>query len=364
MRKNNVDVMLATSPDNIYYTSHSRVLEPFTTACAVIYPVDEEPVLLVPKPEEGFIEDSIVKDKRFYGDFFIVRPVEVKSVARDFVTSISSILEEKKLDKNTIGFEEKYMAYMFVEGLKHELPNAKFMGASAIFEEARTIKSEEEKRKIKDAVRIWEGCLIDAYRSVQESQTELEFSKNLKTSITGKGADLVFNEMGAGKRSGFPTHPSQYKMQRGDLIHVDFGITYHGYSCDMSRNAVIGKPTQEYLNINNALEAGHEEAQRLLKPGVKLSEIFNSTVKAIRENGIPNYKRHHIGHGIGIPPHEPPGINSTNDMKLEQDMTLCVETPYYVSTLGGFNLENVVLISKDGCEVISQLSQDLFELPI
>ena len=364
MRMNNVDVLLATSPDNIYYTSHSYVLEPFTTASAVIYPVEEEPVFLVPKPEEGFIEDSIVKDKRFYGDFFIVRPIEVKSVAQDFVTSLSDILEEKKLDKSTIGFEEKYMAYAFAEGLKHELPNAKLKGASAVFEEARMIKSEEEKRKIKDAVRIWESCLIEAYKKVQESQTETEFSINLKTSIIEKGADIVFVEMGAGNRSGFPTHPSQYKMQIGDVIHVDFGITYHGYSCDMSRNAILGRETQEHIKINNALKAGHQAAQRLLKPGAKLSDLFNSTVKAVRENGIPDYSRHHIGHGIGIPPHEPPGINPANGRKLEPGMTLCIETPYYVSTLGGFNIENVVAITKDGCEVISQLSQDLFSLPM
>jgi Xaa-Pro aminopeptidase len=186
---------------------------------------------------------------------------------------------------------------------------------------------------------------------------------NLKTSIIGKGADIVFVEMGAGSRSGFPTHPSQYAMRNGDVVHVDFGITYHGYSCDMSRNAVLGKETQEHVKINDALKAGHQEAQRRMKPGLKLSEVFNSTVRAVRENGIPNYMRHHVGHGIGIPPHEPPGINPANDKRLEPGMTLCVETPYYVSTLGGFNIENVVAITKDGCEVISQLGQDLFVLP-
>jgi len=365
MEKNNLDVLLASSPDNIYYTSRFRALEPYTTTCSAIIPRDKEPVLLMPKPEEGFItNECVVKDRRFYGEFYVVRSVDVRSVAQDFVTATCTILKEMNLDNGTIGFEEKYVPYVLAEELKKGLPRAKLTAASRIFEETRMIKSQEEIERIRQAVGIAEKALHETYKEAHEGQSEIEFANNLKTHIIRSGADVVFVEMGAGIRSGFSTHPSEYKMRRGDVVHVDFGLTYHGYSSDMCRNAVLTKETEEHVKINSAQKAAHKEVQSLMKPGVKISEIFNTAVKTAREKGIVNFRRHHVGHGIGVPCHEPPGINPANDRKLEPNMTLCIETPYYVADFGGFNIENVVTVTRNGCESISKMSQDLFILPI
>jgi len=365
MEKNNVDVLLATSPDNVYYASRFRALEPHTTTCSVVLPRDGKPVLLVPKSEEGFItEECSVEDRRFYGEFYVVRSFDVKSLAHDFVAATCNILKEVNRGKGTVGFEEKHVPYALADELKKRLPKVKLACSSGIFEETRMIKSEEEIRRIRDAVRIAEDALLETYKEAREGQSELEFAQNLKTSIIRRGAEVVFAEMGAGTRSGLSTHPSEYKMRKGDVVHVDFGLSYHGYSSDMCRNAALVKETEEHVKINNALKAAHQEVLTLMKPGLKISEIFNTAVRTVREKGVANFRRHHVGHGIGIPPHEPPRINSANDRKLEAGMTLCIETPYYVSNFGGFNIENVVVVTKDGCETISRMSQDLFILPV
>jgi Xaa-Pro aminopeptidase len=366
MSAENLDALIATSPDNVYYLSKFKAQEPYKTYCPIIFPRDGEPILLLPKSEEGFIpSDCLVKDKRFYGEFYILnRPEDIKSLSKDLTSAVSHTIKEMHLDKSTLGFEEKHMPYNLVKGLKQKLPDVKFKFASGVFEEARMIKDDEEIKKITNTVKIAKTVLLEAYKSAYEGESELQLAKNLNMELIKRDAETLFIELGAGIRCGFPTFPSEYKIKRGDVVHVDFAISYNGYCSDISRNAVLLEEKEEYLKINEALKTAHEKIVDILKPGLKISEIFKAAVKIIRNKGIRNYNRHHVGHGIGVSPHEPPAIEATNERKLEPGMVLCIETPCYMFNVGGFNIENVIAIKDDGCEVISKLSQDIYILPI
>ena len=96
-----------------------------------------------------------------------------------------------------------------------------------------------------------------------------------------------------------------------------------------------------------------------MKPGVPVSRLFDLAVRVTREHGLPHYQRHHVGHGIGLEPYDPPTINATATTALEAGMVFCVETPYYEHGWGGVQVEDAVEITSSGARTLTRSSQDL-----
>jgi len=109
----------------------------------------------------------------------------------------------------------------------------------------------------------------------------------------------------------------------------------------------------------SAISKGTEVLLDALGPGVRTSEIYNRTVKAVKEAGIPHYKRRHVGHGLGIEGYDYPSLGPKDETILEPDMVICHETPYYELGFGGICIENTVRITEDGYELLTETDHDL-----
>ena len=96
-----------------------------------------------------------------------------------------------------------------------------------------------------------------------------------------------------------------------------------------------------------------------MKPGVPVSEIFDVAVRVTRERGLPHYQRHHVGHGIGLEPYDPPTLNAATQTLLQPGMVFCVETPYYEHGWGGVQVEDAVEVTAGGTRRLTRSSQDL-----
>jgi len=371
MKSKGLDALLATSPENIYYVSEFEALEPAKTWCCVII-TKENTVLLIPAPEEGFVPTtSPIKNIRLYGGFYIEGKTTSKSIdhsissVKKFIDSIYEILKENEFEKGKLGVEEDYLPYSLYKTLQKMVPKAKFEDSSIIFKESRIIKTEDEIERIRKAVKASENALLKAYSTLREGDTELEFTTKLKKYILEEGAESIFVEMGAGARSGFPTHPSQNKIRKGDIVHVDLGVKRNGYCSDMSRSAVFKEPSERQKRIYKAVLAGQQEAVEIVKPGVKLSDIFKVAQEGVRREGYPQFWRHHVGHGIGLEAHEDPKyITSMNQTVLEPGMVICIEIPYYIANFGCLSVEDIVLVTEDGHKSISTMSRELYTLPL
>ena len=116
--------------------------------------------------------------------------------------------------------------------------------------------------------------------------------------------------------------------------------------------------------MHRALQSAHARARELMRPGVKLSEIYRVATEEVRSHGFPNYSRGHFGHSIGLDSfvEEPPFISANEETQLQPGMVLCLETPYYAESLGSFQLEDMILITQDGCEVFNKSGYDLVEV--
>jgi Xaa-Pro dipeptidase len=147
----------------------------------------------------------------------------------------------------------------------------------------------------------------------------------------------------------------------GDLVKVDVGCVVSGYSSDGARTLVLGTPSAEAVAIYDALHSAFDAGFALLKPGTRLADIYQATAETMWQLGYETYGRGHFGHGVGssIWSEEWPFISITSDVVLEPGMVMAFETPWYVHGLGGFIIEDQVLITDTGCEVMAPLPRDL-----
>jgi Xaa-Pro aminopeptidase len=127
----------------------------------------------------------------------------------------------------------------------------------------------------------------------------------------------------------------------------------------MARTASVGKPNKETVKYSNATIAGINNCKEIMKPGVRVCDVFNSAIDVIRNNGLPNFDRHHIGHGIGLACYDYPLISPSNTQVLEENMVINIETPYYLIGYGASHFEDTLLITSNGCECLQSMKLDL-----
>jgi Xaa-Pro aminopeptidase len=150
----------------------------------------------------------------------------------------------------------------------------------------------------------------------------------------------------------------------GDLIKIDVGCVVSGYSSDGGRTVVLGTPHPEAVRIYDALHRAFDTGFAMLKPGAPLADIYRATASTMWDQGFETYGRGHFGHGVGasIWSEEWPFIAASSDAVLEPGMVMAFETPWYIDGLGGFIIEDQVLITDIGCEVMAPLPRDLIRI--
>ena len=150
----------------------------------------------------------------------------------------------------------------------------------------------------------------------------------------------------------------------GDILKFDVGVLVAGYSSDMARTMSLGPPSRAARELHAALIAGLSEGLARLRPGVRLGDIHSAMLTTIRAKGVPGYTRGHFGHSLGndVFSEQWPFIAADSQVVAEPGMVLAVEAPFYVDGLGGFIIEDQVLVTADGLEIMSRLDRELRDL--
>ena len=153
-------------------------------------------------------------------------------------------------------------------------------------------------------------------------------------------------------------------VQGGDLIKIDVGSVVSGYSSDGGRTAVLGTAHPDAVRIYDALHRAFDIGFAMLKPGAALADIYRTTATCMWDQGFETYGRGHFGHGVGssIWSEEWPFISAQSDAVLEPGMVMAFETPWYLDGLGGFIIEDQVLITESGCEIMAPLPRELLRI--
>lgn len=250
-----------------------------------------------------------------------------------------------------------------LEELKNMVSARSFDARPAILHARRT-KLPEEIEKIARAAAITEHGLHKAFAQARAGVTELELSTTIASEMRAGGGVPRFVVVTCGERSALAdAYAMPAKLTSGDLVRFDIGCTVDGYWADMARSAVVGEATREQQERYDALLAGEEAERAQARAGVSAGDLFKVAVDRVREGALPNYKRSHCGHGIGIDVHEFPTLSAASQgVVLEDGMVLCVETPYYQIGWGGMMVEDMIVIRPNGNECLTHLPRELRRL--
>lgn len=287
--------------------------------------------------------------------------LELKELARlqKINGSLFKIIADTCLDigLKRIGFEERYLPYAEYKKIGQGLgKKADLIPTHSLIEELRQVKDQQEIKKIRKAVQITAQALRFIKDFITPGKKEIEIEAELERFIRYQGAansafDII---VASGLNSSFPHHiSSQKRIQKDDLILIDMGVEYQGYKSDLTRVFFLGKIKVLANQIYNIARKAQEKTIEKIKPGAKAKEIDRIGRQYIREKGFGKYFGHNLGHGVGLEVHEYPRISGQDDTALEAGMVFTVEPGIYLPNKFGVRIEDMILVTKKGCEVLS-----------
>lgn len=299
-------------------------------------------------------------DARYY-ERALKETVNVKVCLLD--KDISEILIKFKIKK--LAFESNYVSYnRYIEWSK-KFTGIKLIPVDSLVEKIRQIKDADEVRLITKAVDVCEEIFssINLKKGITEKQL---VSKLENTAIEVFSARPSFDPIVAfGRNSSIPhALPGKAKYSGNGICLIDFGVKVNGYSSDLTRTFWAGKITQQFKEIYNIVLEAQQSAIEGIKPGKPIVEIDKLARSYIDKYGYGKYFSHSLGHGIGLAVHELPRINPKSKGFLEEGMIFSVEPGIYITGWGGVRIEDLVLVKRDGCEVLTKLPKILKDIII
>jgi Xaa-Pro aminopeptidase len=258
-----------------------------------------------------------------------------------------------------VGMDERGVTPALWRALAGRLPGGRLTEAAGILTDVRHVKTPEELELMRQAIAINERAATRAFAVAAAGQPESAMEAAFRTEAAAAGADPGHWETTLGPRSSGSFHAAGYVGRPGDLIRSDSSLRYRGYWSDIGRTRVLGEPSTEHRRTYEAIRAGQDAIVAAVRPGARVGDLFALAVDTIRRAGIPHFRRHHVGHGIGLEMYESPLLVEGSDARLEAGMVINVEVPYYESGYGGFQIEETLLVTTTGCDVLTRADRGL-----
>lgn len=384
MDRNGFDVLVASTKGNVAYSTDywpAVPLQPGSHQTFSIIPRDRSgsAALVIPIGDLSpwLYRKSWVREVFPYGTYYVESFGRLRGDEEQFrraeldalkyrpsppnaLEALAAAIRHKGLSRSRVGVDEMGIAPQHIEWLRTEFPNADIVLASDMFREIRLIKTPDEIERIRASTAISENAVRETCRHAAEGMTEKELANMLMSAIGEQGGMPAACYVGCGTKSAFTDRdPANHRVAKGDWIMFDLGCSYEHYYSDVGRSVVVGEPSDKQLSYYEAIRKGRDEAIGIIKPGVAAREIFRVAIESIRAHGIPHFRRHSVGHSIGVEPYDPPAIAPDSAAVIEEGMVLNIETPYYELGFGGIQLEDTYLVTQLGVKRISTLPQEL-----
>ena len=233
------------------------------------------------------------------------------------------------------------------------------------YERLRLLKSPFEQDMLRQAATITDQAISSAMAQAGVGVAEAELGALLEYQMKKAGADgLAFPaSVASGPNTEKPVSlPTSRRLEPGDLVMVDVGATWEGYAADITRTFVVGEPTDRQREVYGAVTEALAAAKEAVEPGAPANGLHSAAVDVLAAHGLDRYFTHRVGHGIGLETSlEPPDLQRDAGL-LEPGMTFCIEPGVYIPRFGGIKIEDDVIVTEAGAEVISNSSLELLTL--
>ncbi len=248
--------------------------------------------------------------------------------------------------------------------LLDNLPNARRDFTEATVGALRMRKDDTEYRLLKENALINDRAMQAGFAALAPGISELDVAAAIRAHYGSEGAQPQFSIVGSGPNGAFPHHATgERTLEIGDAVVIDIGGRKGGFPSDMTRMAAIGHAPQDYDAVHAIVESAVQAALAAAKPGVQAKTVDAAARGVISDAGYGEFFVHRTGHGLGIEVHEPPYITATSETVLDEGMVFSIEPGIYLPGRFGIRLEEIVILRKDGPEILSELPRDLFITP-
>jgi Xaa-Pro dipeptidase len=342
-------VILNPGPTLTYLTGlHFHLME---RPVVLFFTADNPPALVLPELEMQKVTGLPITPFP-YGE----NPADWDAAFRGAVRSLD-------LDGKKIGVEPRQLRLLEYQFVKTAAPEAEFPDASSALGTLRLQKDADEVQKMRRAVQIAQSALEATVPLIKVGMNEKELAAELVIQLFKHGSDpeLPFSPIVSGGPNSANPHatPTDRKLQRGDLLVIDWGATFDGYISDLTRTFAVGEVDAECATIHRVVQEANAAGRAAAKPGVPCAEVDKAARAVIQAAGYGGFFTHRTGHGIGMEPHEDPYMRGDNMQILEEGMAFTVEPGIYLPNCNGVRIEDNVVISKDGADVLSDLPREM-----
>jgi Xaa-Pro dipeptidase len=376
LARRKLDALYLTNGTSMFYLTGYSFISTERPAALVI-PADGRITFLGPLLEKNHVplKTRIIEEVKTYLDY----PGE-----KHPIECFAEFLKDMGLSKKRIGTDNKAGAagtwgYRGPPLFK-KLREAKFVDGKDLVPSMRLVKSEEEIALVRESVK-WANL---AHALLQEYTAEGLWDVEIALAASQEACAIMKKALGPdyeplrrsspvsagfrgqiGEMSAIPhSIATRRVIRKGDVVVTGAGADIGGYSCELERTMVVGKPTAKQTRYFNVMVKAQEAAFKTFKHGVKCSEVDKATIGVFKKAKLMHLVLHHTGHGLGLESHEPPWLDIGNDEPLCAGMVVSCEPGIYEVGFAGFRHSDTVLITEDGAEILTYYPRNLDDLTI
>ena len=281
-----------------------------------------------------------------------------KTAMESSMDKLIQFMKACDLANKKVGIELDYLPVPYYKSLTEKFPEAEFVDISDLFVYARSVKQPDEIEMFRKLCRIADHGFTEVSKIAKIGVSERELVQCFREDVIKSGfcAPSSWSMFSTGPSSARLTLPGDGVVKDGDVVKFDAGVNaeFDFYTTDTSRAWIIGIGDPALLKLKDRLYEGQRRMIAAAKPGLPINELYHTAYDYVKEM-FPCYRRGHQGHSISMGPAtaEAPYINASETRPLEAGMILAMEVPCYIDGVNGFNIEDMVLITEDGCEVLT-----------
>lgn len=382
MERDGIEALVATVGDNFYHLTGFASFFMYTfrqtgTAIAVIFrdPAVKSLVIMnefeaanlqLEMPNAHIVTFPIwvdVDDPYNPENGKVIKPRPINSPIETIFSLLKDALTEAGVHGKPVAIELNQISHIGKVWLDKVIPELNLVDSAPLFNELRMIKSEWEIIQLRKSAEITEAGIQAASELIKVGCTSAELTAAFKAKVMQYPETNYsrFNLISVGSDFSPKMLPDNVPAKEGDLIKFDCGVDVAGYGADIARTFVVGAANDKVVSLYQTIQKGHEYMLSRVAPGVQLSDVFNDTMALIRCSGLPYYNRGHLGHGDGVfvGLEEAPFVSAATTEVFKAGMVMSLETPYYGIGVGSIMIEDMLLITEDGVEMLSHLPRSL-----